>query len=186
MVDGDTSLTCNKVNESALWQNLGSPETMLTGVSYQHGGGWWTGQRDSVGFTVLQADHWVFAGTGLAHGATFRDQNTEAIVGYECDGAGIRQTAQGNFVLSHPGNDPATFQLLGVGLVNSDWDDDGQGNKQRRSGAGAAATMGIWGGAGTGTAFSALRPIGRECLLLVQRRPPDRWSSASLRTCSTV
>jgi len=44
------------------------PEAALTGVSYRHGGGWWSGPREPHGYTVAHAGHWVWAGTGVSDG----------------------------------------------------------------------------------------------------------------------
>ena len=133
--------------------NTTQPETKLTGVSYQYGGGWWSGTRDPVGFTVQDPNHWVYVGTGLTKGSVFGKQ--ERLVGYEFDGAGIKQDSQGNYVLDSQGNyvliDPnSTFKILGLAILDSHWED-------RRSGNGAAATMGVWGGdaAVQGTVFTA-------------------------------
>lgn len=70
-------------------------ESNLMGLSYDHGGGkygdwrryrggWIRRTRESVGYTVRQADHWVFAGTGLRNGETFGAE--DHLVGYEVDG----------------------------------------------------------------------------------------------------
>ena len=178
--NNDTALTCNKANESALWQNVKPSETMLTGVSYQYGGGWWddNAKRDSVGFTVQKPDHWVFQGTRLARGVSFGDRDGEGLVGYECDGAGIRKDAGGNYVLSNTSNNPATFQILGVGVLSSNWGDAttaGTLNRERRSGDGAA-TMGIWGGDGSnGTVFTAATTDWARVLALGTETPSRHY-----------
>jgi hypothetical protein len=68
-------------------------ESQLIGLSYGYGGGkwgsWsngqWTGTaRPAYGYQVLNANHWVFANTGLSQGQTFGD--TDHLVGYEADG----------------------------------------------------------------------------------------------------
>jgi hypothetical protein len=67
------------------------PENRMTGISYRGGAGWWGGpiipERRFRGYTVANASHWVFNGTGLANGQTFgagtAEENT--IIGYETD-----------------------------------------------------------------------------------------------------
>lgn len=63
------------------------PEDSLSGLSYRHGGGWWDGPRETGGFVVQDARHWVFAGTGLSDGQQFGHDTLPPLVGYECDGA---------------------------------------------------------------------------------------------------
>ena len=105
---------------------LNRPETELTGVSYWYGGGWW---NDPIvpaaryrGYTVQNASHWVFAGTGLSNGDAFGDGTSvdDAILGYETDSIG-------------PGT-PANFTSLATADL-SDWKAGGQAGK---------ATMGIY------------------------------------------
>lgn len=68
-------------------------ESQLLGLSYGFGGGqWgeWTNNgwtktaRDPIGYTVTQAGHWAFAGTGLGNGQTFGAD--DRLAGYEVDG----------------------------------------------------------------------------------------------------
>ncbi|WP_250466492.1 N,N-dimethylformamidase beta subunit family domain-containing protein [Caballeronia sp. GAFFF2] len=70
-------------------------ESNLIGLSYGYGGGkygewkrlrggWIRREREAIGFTVRQANHWVFAGTGLREGQTFGAE--DRLVGYEVDG----------------------------------------------------------------------------------------------------
>jgi hypothetical protein len=68
------------------------PENTMTGVSWRRGAGWWGGgpiipERRFRGYTVANASHWVFNGTGLANGDTFGAGTSEAntIIGYETD-----------------------------------------------------------------------------------------------------
>jgi hypothetical protein len=74
---------------TTLWSHplVGDPENRLTNVGVL-GGGFHKSHgmlMDGSGaFTVERPDHWVFAGTGLAHGAEFGGERT--VVGYECDG----------------------------------------------------------------------------------------------------
>jgi hypothetical protein len=145
-------LICNKANDSDLWTKL-KPETTLTGVSYNNAGGWWGGERETLGFTVQNPNHWVYAGTNLKKGDVFGKE--ESLVGYECDGTKLaaQRDSKGNYVPSHTDLCPNTFQILGVGMLSSAWAGDG---KERRGGDSAAATLGVWGGeAGKGTVFTA-------------------------------
>jgi hypothetical protein len=70
------------------------PENTMTGVSFRGGAGWWGDviipERRFRGYTVANASHWVFNGTGLANGDTFGAGTSEedAIIGYETD-AGV-------------------------------------------------------------------------------------------------
>jgi hypothetical protein len=69
-------------------------ETDLIGLSYGYGGGKWGRwgrfrrwvecEREPVGFTVREADHWVFTDTGLTNGETFGAE--DRLAGYEVDG----------------------------------------------------------------------------------------------------
>src|SRR4051794_19029145 len=58
---------------------------------------------------------------------------------------------KGNYVLSHPNDNPG-FQILGVGLLSANWQDIP--NKENREDV-AAATMGVWESPGKGTVFTA-------------------------------
>jgi hypothetical protein len=73
----------------------GHDESDLIGLSYGYGGGkygvwkrlrggWVRREREAIGFTVRQADHWVFAGTNLRDGQTFGAE--DRLIGYEVDG----------------------------------------------------------------------------------------------------
>jgi hypothetical protein len=132
---GGTAIACNKHRLSGdteafdQWMRI-DPETRLTGVSFRHGGGWWTGGRDSVGYTVRHADHWVYAGTELRDGDTFGGGADQALIGYECDGASL---ADGT---------PESFQILGMARLTPNWEYREQPEK-------AAATMGIYQNGGT-------------------------------------
>lgn len=112
------------------WWQL-DPETALTGVSYRHAGGWWEDERDPLGYSVVDAGHWVFAGTGLRDGDVLGEKSR--LVGYECDGAPLHP--------AHPrasglGGTPSDFHVLGVGRLGPGWQD-------RPDGPAAAATMGV-------------------------------------------
>jgi len=161
LVDGDTGFHCNKVNQTDQWSNVGKPEAELIGVSYANGGGWWTGQRTPIGFTVQNPDHWVYSGTGLAQNGSFGKD--EAIIGYECDGAQLAPSKDrsGNFVPSHQDGCPNTFTILGFAQLDDSWLDPGTrnasdpdaGSRERRGDG--TATMGIWEDQSKGTVFNA-------------------------------
>jgi hypothetical protein len=80
----------NRLGDS--WPNFN--ESDLIGLSYGYGGGkWGTWRRfrgwvecgrEPIGFTVSQADHWVFNGTGLKNGQQFGAE--DRLAGYEVDG----------------------------------------------------------------------------------------------------
>lgn len=102
------------------------PETKLTGVSYKYGAGWW---NDPIvpaaryrGYTVSDASHWVFAGSGLSNGDVFGQGSSvdDAILGYETDSVGA--------------GTPANFTTLATADLG-DWGPGGQAGK---------ATMGIY------------------------------------------
>jgi hypothetical protein len=89
-IDGDFKLM-NRLAEN--WPDYN--ESALIGLSYGYGGGkygewkrlrggWIRREREAVGYTVRQAEHWVFDGTGLQDGQTFGAQ--DRLVGYEVDG----------------------------------------------------------------------------------------------------
>ena len=59
-------------------------EEAFTGASYRFGGGKWIGERPAIGYTVADAEHWVFQGCGFTRGSTFGA--TQRLIGYECDG----------------------------------------------------------------------------------------------------
>jgi hypothetical protein len=125
----------------------GDPENTMLGVSFRNGG-----ERDRddhpvpVGYRVQHADHWVYAGSGLADGDVFGEK--DYIVGYECDGSDFdRADLDAGRVVVPTGADgtPAGFTILGVGDCRaSGW---GFGN--------GAATMGLFTRPGGGTAFTA-------------------------------
>lgn len=96
------------------------PETALTGVSYRHGGGWWTGPRDPVGYTVGQAAHWVWHGTGVRDGDVV---GAEArLVGYEADGLPLRER-DGHVRPAPESSAPHGFAVLGHARLGPGWQD---------------------------------------------------------------
>jgi len=139
-VDGNSAFVCDKYLQTDLWwspSGADAPEDALTGVSYRHGGGWWYGARDPVGYTVQQAGHWVYEGTGLEDGSTFGAP--EHLVGYECDGACLAFEEGGRRARVAAGATPSTFTVLGIGALSASWQD-----LPRRECAGPhAAVMGL-------------------------------------------
>ena len=102
------------VRDFETWKK--NPENSLTGVSYRNGGGSWIGAREAVGYTVQNADHWVYEGTGLSNGDVFGDG--EHLVGYECDGALLTRDKHGFPLPTSADGTPSDFVILGVGELN--------------------------------------------------------------------
>ena len=132
LVDDDTAMVCHQGGpRGALdhwWAPAGArrPEDAMTGVSYRHGGGWWDGPRETSGFVVQRASHWVFEGTGLADGDDFGAASTPPLVGYECDGAPLEWLDDGHrrAALAHDAarcGTPEGFVPLAVGPLNARW-----------------------------------------------------------------
>ena len=163
IVDEGTTIVCHQGGpHGALdhwWSKTGAnrPEDALTGVSYRHGGGWWDGPRRTGGYIVQQADHWVFAGTGLRTGETFGRDTCPPLVGYECDGAPlVVDETTGLAVLSADAErqgTPSDFRLLAVGLLSTDWNELPERETHAAGGGIHAATMGIY--SRNGTVFTA-------------------------------
>jgi hypothetical protein len=89
------------------------PENLSTGVSFRHGGyaNYTEGgtHHPNEGFTVTDASHWAFEGTGLSNGRIFgREAN---IVGYEVDGA-LFKMVNGKPVVTGEDGTPTNFQIL--------------------------------------------------------------------------
>ncbi len=112
------------------WWRIRS-ETALGGVSYRHGGGWWSGPRDPLGYTVVDAGHWVFDGTGLREGQQFGAE--QRLVGYECDGARLDYRDPDRPRIRPDPGDHAVH-LLGLARLGSGW-------QERADGESAVATM---------------------------------------------
>jgi hypothetical protein len=101
--------------------SVGLPEDSLTGVSYRNAG--WGQNRPSVGFTVQHAEQWPFEGVeeiALAPGAAIGQ--TDAIVGYECDGAPCNASGPPPIgpTFTNPGDGtPRGFMILGLADTSS-------------------------------------------------------------------
>ena len=151
--DGDTGFTCAKVGPSGRdrgtwevdhWSDV-RPENGLTGTSIRQAGGWWDGKRDTLGYTVQHAGHWVYEGTGLKDGDVFGADPDFPLIGYEADGATFTRKA-GLAVPTGDQGTPPTFFILGVAELGEEW---------VRSGPHAAATMGLYTTERGGIVFNA-------------------------------
>jgi hypothetical protein len=140
-VDDDTAVTCAKAGPASkdpdhwtrdVWQEV-NPEARLLGVATAFGGGWWDGKRRTQGYKVQHAAHWVFAGTGLAEGEEFGNDEAFPLIGYEVDGAAYRRQ-DGRAVVSGELGTPRDFVILGLAELGEGWV-TGRPN--------AAATMGM-------------------------------------------
>ena len=132
LVDDDSAMVCHQGGpRGALdhwWPITGAarPEDAMTGVSYRHGGGWWDGPRETRGFVVQEAEHWVYAGTGLFDGDRFGATSTPPLVGYECDGAPLawQDTSHHRAALAPDAarcGTPPSFVPLAVGELDARW-----------------------------------------------------------------
>jgi hypothetical protein len=115
------------------------PENSMTGVSYRNGAGWWNDPIDPAkryrGYTVTNAAHWIFGGTGLQNGQTFgAGADVEStILGYETDAALVKPNTSPPQVLGADGT-PKDFAVLASADL-TDWGKGGQAGH---------ATMGIY------------------------------------------
>jgi len=117
-----------------------NPENSFTGVSYRNAGGWWTGERDPVGYTVQNADHWVYEGTSLRTGDVFGAD--EHLVGYECDGAFFTHDTHGLPIPTGEDGTPSDFVILGIGeLADNGWQFE---PREKQNQEPHAATMGLY------------------------------------------
>jgi hypothetical protein len=160
LVDHGAAMVCHQGGPQGAhdrWRDR--PEDGLAGVSYRHGGGWWDGPRSSKGFSVIEAGHWVFAGTGLRQGDVFGNATWPPLVGYECDGAPLAaplspaQLARGEVQLSSMAVRCGTrlgFRPLAVSLLDERWQE--RPARELHDDL-HAATMGIC--EGPGTVFTA-------------------------------
>jgi hypothetical protein len=140
--DGDSAFTCAKVRPSGKdrgtwevdhWSDV-RPENGVTGTSIRQAGGWWDGRRDTVGYTVQHAAHWVYEGTGLKDGDVFGADPAFPLVGYEADGATFTWK-RGLAVVTGDQGTPLSFFILGIAELGEGW---------VRSSPHAAATMGLY------------------------------------------
>jgi hypothetical protein len=148
MADGETAITCDKrkagEDTEAPDQWIGfDPETRLTGVSFRFGGGWWSGEREAVGYTVQNVRHWIYDGTDLKDGDVFGGAPEQALVGYECDGLPLCRVRDnhGHLVPDPARGTPETFQILGTAPLSSKW--------EYRETENATAVMGMYTRGGT-------------------------------------
>jgi hypothetical protein len=94
-------------------RRIGWPETRSIGLTFTRGGyaRYGLAATDSTGgFTVHRPEHWAFAGTGLAEGDTFGDE--DVIVAYECDGVALREAPDGRPTPTYVDGAPVTLQVL--------------------------------------------------------------------------
>ena len=140
--DDDTAITCAKVKPGTKdadnwtgdhWLEVKS-EARVLGVATAFGGGWWDGKRETLGYTVQHAAHWVFQGTGLSDGQVFGDDEDYPLIGYEVDGAAYRRR-DGLAIATGAHGTPRDFVILGVAELGQGWV-TGAPN--------AAATMGMY------------------------------------------
>jgi hypothetical protein len=165
LVDGGAAMVCHQGGPRGArdhwWpaSGAGRPEDMLSGLSYRHGGGWWDGPRETSGYIVQHAGHWVFAGTGLNEGDSFGRRTWPPLPGYECDGVPLDGFEGGRAVLSSRARShgtPPGYELLAAAPLGSGWQElpprDGDA-----AGAGVhAAALGLFEHKeGQGTVFSS-------------------------------
>ena len=104
---------------------VNSPENSSIGVSWRNGGyvNYSGGggvlladpndpNNNNGGYTVTDASHWIYEGTGLKDGDIFGKSTT--IVGYETDGAVFFVDGNGNYVVTGEDGTPLNFEILGV------------------------------------------------------------------------
>ena len=140
--DDDTAFTCAKAAPAMkdpdrwtadTWSEI-NPECRITGVASAFGGGWWDGKRQTLGYTVQHATHWIYAGTGLVDGAVFGDDDDFPLIGYEVDGAAFRYR-NGLAIATGEMGTPRDFTILGIAELGDGW---------VASHPRAAATMGLY------------------------------------------
>src|SRR5690606_32701821 len=84
------------------------------------------GPRRTRGYAVQDAEHWVFAGTGLARGTRFGAASTPPLVGYECDGAPLDAFDETTGIAALAGDrtgagTPQGFRALAVAALDERW-----------------------------------------------------------------
>ncbi len=139
----------NGVNNALVTTNwyknpVNDPENRSTGVSWRNGGyvnsqGFLLASKGYGGYTVTDANNWIYNGTTLKNGDTFGQQ--EGIVGYETDGA-LFKWVNGKPVVTGKDGTPLDFNILGISPAETP---RGSGN----------ATMGIFQLPGGGDVFNA-------------------------------
>ena len=119
------------------------PENTLTGVSYRNGG--YVDFFDILpasegygGLEVMAPEHWVFEGTGLAHGDIFGYEGT--IAGPEVDGVLLEWIEGRPYPIGGDGT-PPNFEILAITPSVTEWSTDAWG------------TMGLY-TRGTATVFN--------------------------------
>lgn len=154
LVDGNSAMVCHQGGPDGArdhwWAPTGvaRPEDALSGASYRHGGGWWDGPREARGYSVQDAGHWVFEGTGLRKGERFGASTTPPLVGYECDGAPLDgfDEAAGTARLASGARDcgtPRNYRLLAACPLSEQWQERPCREAHASAGELHAATMGI-------------------------------------------
>jgi hypothetical protein len=96
------------------------PENGVTGTSIRQAGGWWDGRRDTVGYTVQHAAHWIYEGTGLKDGDVFGADPAFPLIGYEADGATFTRK-RGLAVVTGDQGTPLSFFILGIAELGEGW-----------------------------------------------------------------
>lgn len=107
---GDRRLMTTRWTDPA----VNRPENFLTGVGWDQGGYHLSHgmlMDGSGAYTVQQAGHWVFEGTGLKDGDNFGGKDT--IVGYETDGCLFTKGPDGKPVPTGVDGTPKNYQILG-------------------------------------------------------------------------
>lgn len=125
-----------------------NPENQTTGLGFLSGCSWASAlPRPDTPWAVQRADHWVFAGTGLAANASFGGQ----YVGYECDAARFtRGAVDARAYPTGVDGSPSTLRILAV-ADGSNWNDLSlaAGGPGEQSGHSMISVYSRGGGAGT-------------------------------------
>ncbi len=160
LVDDATAMVCHQGGPQGARDQWWTPggaaraEDGFTGVSYRHGGGWWDGPRETAGYAIQDAHHWVFAGTGLRRGDVLAASTVPPLVGYECDGAPLaafdNQTRLAT-VSPHAWlcGTPEDFVLLAACPLDARWQERPVREPSAAPSGIHAATMGIYKRGGT-------------------------------------
>jgi len=123
---------------------VNDPENRSIGVSWRNGGyvnakGYFPASEGYGGYTVTNADHWIYDGTTLENGDIFGQENT--IAGFETDGA-LFTWVDGAPVVTGEDGTPLDFDILGYSPAENAL---GSGH----------ATMGVFQAPGGGYVFNA-------------------------------